>query len=400
MGLNIKISKLQNLQDLNFANKKVLLRCDINVPFDSKQALLDNTKIINLAPTVRFLLKQKAKILLISHLGRPDGQYKDHLSLKNLIPYLEKYLTIKIKFLKHLSLNDNLQSINQLKNNEIALLENLRFFKAEQDNDQEFGRLLSKLADVYINDAFSCCHRRHASIDAVTQFMPSYGGLLLKNELKTITNILNIYSKPMTLIIGGKKISTKIKTLVNLINKVDKIFIAGAMANNFLKSLGYQIGKSFYEIDNVNDATQMYVKNKDKIFLPNDFVGINNGKIVIKNIDNISQDDCLFDIGMNSCRVLKEIIENSKTIIWNGPVGFYEEPQFATASLYIANVIACCTKHQGLSSIICGGDTVAITKLSGLKDDFSYISTGGGAFLELIEKENLIGLNNLIKAKL
>ena len=396
----MKFIKLQNLKDLNFTNKKVLLRCDINVPFDNKQVLLDNTKIINLIPTVQFLLKQKAKILLISHLGRPNGQYKNHLSLKHLIPYLEKYLKIKIKFLYDSSLSNDSQNIEHLKTNEIALLENLRFCKAEQDNNKEFGQSLSKLADVYINDAFSCCHRQHASIDAVTQFIPSYGGLFLVNELRNIAYIMNKNSKPQTLIIGGKKISTKIKILVSLINKVDKVFIAGAMVNNFLKSLGYQIGKSFYEMDYIHDAEQLYTKHKNKIILPYDFIGRNNNTIFMKNINNVSKGDYLLDIGTNSCRVLEDIIKNSKTIIWNGPVGFYEEPQFAAASLYIAKAIAYYTKNQGLLSIVCGGDTVAVTKLSGLKNYFSYVSTGGGALLELIEKGDLIGFNNLIRAKI
>ena len=396
----MKFIKLENLKNLDFTNKKVLLRCDINVPFDNEQVLLDNTKIINLIPTVQFLLKQKAKILLISHLGRPNGQYKDHLSLKHLIPYLEKYLKIKIKFLYHSSLSSGSQNIDRLKTNEVALLENLRFCKAEQDNNKEFAQSLSKLADVYINDAFSCCHRQHASIDAVTQFIPSYGGLLLVSELHNIAYIMNKNSRPQTLIVGGKKISTKIKILVSLINKVDKVFIAGAMVNNFFKSFGYEIGKSFCEIDYIDDAKELYTKHKNKIILPYDFIGRSNNKIFIKNITDISEDDYLLDIGINSCRVLEEIIKNSKTIIWNGPVGFYEEPQFAAASLYIAKVIAYYTKNQGLLSIVCGGDTVAVTKLSGLKDYFSYLSTGGGALLELIEKGNLIGFNNLIRAKI
>jgi phosphoglycerate kinase len=252
-----------------------------------------------------------------------------------------------------------------------------------------------------VNDAFSCCHRKHASIDSITQFLPSYAGLLLVNELENLSHVFSKNTRPQTLIIGGKKISTKIQILEHLANKVDKIFIAGAMVNNFLKALGHEIGTSFYEVDYVKDAKNIYEKYKEKIILPNDFIGKNgDNKIFVKDINDISSRDCMLDIGLNSCQRLCDTIKNSKAVIWNGPIGFYEEQQFAVSSLHIARAIAYYTQKNNIVSVIGGGDAVAAVKLSGLQDCFSYISTGGGAFLELLEKGDLIGFKNLKSKKI
>ena len=386
---------LKNISKKDIRNKKIFLRCDLNVPFDNNQVLLDDTRVNNIVPTVKFLLEHNCKIILASHFGRPDGQYKEDLSLKKLIPYLQEYLKVNIIFINNILSNDSIKQTNNLKTNEIILLENLRFYPEEQINDIKFAKQLSKYADIYINDAFSCCHRKHASICAITNFLPSYPGFLLANELKSLSLIYNNDYKPQTLIIGGKKISTKIKVLNHLANKVDKIFIAGAMANNFLKALGYQIGKSYFEEEYVSEAKSIYDKYQQKIILPHDFVGKNNNKVFIKDITDINNEDCMLDIGIKSCIKLESIIKNSKILIWNGPIGFYEEQYFATSSLYTARTIAYHSQKNNLISIIGGGDAVAVAKQSGLNDYFSYISSGGGAFLEIIETGDLIGFNNL-----
>ena len=387
---------LRNINDINLNNQKVFLRCDLNAPFDDNQVLLDDTRISNIVSTVEFLLQKNAKVILASHFGRPNGEYKEELSLKNLIPYLEEYLKVKIVFIEDILSTDSLTCVDKLQNGEVILLENLRFHQGEQINDNQFAQKLSKYADIYVNDAFSCCHRRHASIDAITQFLPSYAGLLLVNELENLNHVFSKNTSPQALIIGGKKISTKIKVLEHLANKVDKIFIAGAMVNNFLKALGYEIGTSFYEADYIEDAKNIYEKYKEKIILPNDFIGKNSdNKIFIKDINDISSRDCMLDIGLNSCQNLCDIVKNSKAVIWNGPIGFYEERQFAVSSLHVARAIAYYTQKNNIVSVIGGGDAVAAVKLSGLQDCFSYISTGGGAFLELLEKGDLIGFKNL-----
>ena len=395
------IINLKNINNINLNNRKVFLRCDLNVPFDDNQVLLDDTRISNIASTVKFLLQKNAKVILASHFGRPNGKYKEELSLKNLIPYLEEYLKAKVVFIEDILSADSLTRVDKLQNGEVILLENLRFHQGEQINDNQFAQKLSQYADIYVNDAFSCCHRKHASIDAITQFLPSYAGLLLVNELENLNHVFSKNTKPQILIIGGKKISTKIQILEHLANKVDKIFIAGAMVNNFLKALGYEIGTSFYEADYVEDAKNIYEKYKEKIILPNDFIGKNgDNKIFVKDINDISSRDCMLDIGLNSCQNLCDTIENSKAVIWNGPIGFYEEQQFAVSSLHIARAIAYYTQKNNIVSVIGGGDAVAAVKLSGLQDCFSYISTGGGAFLELLEKGDLIGFKNLKSKKI
>jgi phosphoglycerate kinase len=392
---------LKNINNINLNNQKVFLRCDLNVPFDHNQVLLDDTRISNIVPTVKFLLQKNAKVILASHFGRPNGEYKEELSLRNLIPYLEEYLKVKVVFIEDVLSADSLTRVDKLQSGEVILLENLRFHQGEQINDNQFAQKLSQYADIYVNNAFSCCHREHASIDAITRFLPSYAGLLLANELENLNHVFSKNTKPQTLIIGGKKISTKIQILEHLANKVDKVFIAGAMVNNFLKALGHEIGTSFYEADYVEDAKNIYEKYKEKIILPSDFIGKNSdNKIFVKDISDISSRDCMLDIGLNSCQNLCDTIKNSKAIIWNGPIGFYEEQQFAVSSLHIARAIAYYTQKNNIVSVIGGGDAVAAVKLSGLQDCFSYISTGGGAFLELLEKGDLIGFKNLKSKKI
>ena len=387
---------LKQIKPLDFKGKTVLLRCDLNVPFDDNNTLLDDTRITSLLPTIKFLMEKGAKLILASHFGRPKGKPDAKLSLARLIPYLEEYCGIAVIFIADILSQESSKIIKQADGKKLLLMENLRFYKEEEDNDKEFAQQLSQLADIYINDAFSCCHRKHSSIDSITEFMPSYPGLLLEKEVKILSNVLSFNKTPFTLIIGGKKISTKISVLKSLIDKVDKIIIAGAMANNFLKALGYEIGNSFYESNFIQEAKTFYDKHKGKIMLPCDFVGKDkNNKSFTKDLSDIAEGDCILDIGVSSCEQILGIIKTSKTVIWNGPIGFYENAQYAVSSIYIARAIAYFTKHGNLTSIIGGGDAAAVAKMSGLGHYFSYISTGGGAFLEFLEKDDLIGLKNL-----
>lgn len=392
---------LKRLEDIDLEGKSVFLRCDLNVPFDDNGALLDDSRITSVIPTINYLINNGAKIVLASHFGRPKGEVDDALSLKKLIPYLETYYLAPIQFISDIFSEESKNLIDKANAGEILLLENLRFHKGEEANDSEFAKKLSGLADVYVNDAFSCCHRKHASIDAITGFITSYPGLLMASELRNLNGAMDTDKKPQLLIIGGKKISTKLSVLKKLAKKMDKIVICGAMANNFLKSLGHDIGNSFYEPDFICEAKNIYDEYIDKIILPSDFMGKDSdNKSFIKDLADISSNDCILDIGINSCEKIWETLKASKAVIWNGPIGFYEEAQYAVSSLYIARAIAYLTKANGLISVIGGGDAAAVAKMSGLQSNFSYISTGGGAFLELLEKGDLIGLKNLREKKL
>jgi len=377
---------IKTIQNFNFINKKVLLRLDLNIPFGSDGIPLDNTRIIAVLPTLKFLLKAGAIIIIVSHLGRPNGKYNKALSLKKMIPFLKSDWQVNINFCECLlSFED--------KSARITLCENLRFYQQELDNDINFSKQLASLADVYVNEAFSCSHRFHASIVGVTAFLPSFAGLLLAKEVKNINDILHGNYKQKTAIIGGKKISTKLPLLKSLAQEVDYIFVVGAMANSLFKLLGMSIGKSFYQ--NVPEAKKMYEEYKDKIILPVDLICDNNGSVLMKDVGQISAEDIIYDIGLLSLEKMTNILHKSDLVLWNGPVGLYEQEQYAVSSLQVARVIAAATKKKKLLSIVGGGDAVAVVNKTGLAHYFSHISTGGGAFLEFLTQREIIGVKKL-----
>ena len=384
---------------IDFNQKKVLLRLDLNVPLDNGK-ISDTTRIDKIIPTISFLLKKKAKIIILSHVGRPKGKVVNELSLKPICEKLKTKININIKLI-----TKNLKEINppDLFNDEdekIVMLENLRFYAEEENNDNKFAKHLASLADIYVNDAFSCSHRAHASIAKIAKFIPSYSGLQLNLEVEALNKITSEIKKPITCIIGGSKISTKINIIKNLISKFNNIIIVGGMANNILKYKGYPIGKSIKE-ENCDKIVQeifnLSKKEKCKIIYPEDVaVGKNfNGKPEIKDLNNISKDDLILDIGPKTIKTINSVIEASKTILWNGPAGYFENPYFAEGSFEIAKKIVEKNKAKTIYSVAGGGDTVTVLNNIGVIDSFNFVSTAGGAFLEYLEGKELPGIKVL-----
>ena len=378
----MKLLKSLNREDL--AGKKVFLRLDLNVPV-SEGKIIDKERILRSKPTVDYLLKNGALVVIASHFGRPEGKHEEKYSLKFLTEELSKIFCHDVIF------ND----LNSLSHGKIILLENLRFDSREEINSEEFAKELASLADIYVNDAFSCSHRAHASVCAITKFLPSYGGLLLEEEISYLDQALSSKLSPSVVIVAGKKVSTKFEILNFLVKSADTLIIGGAMANTFLKALGYDIGNSYYESDFLDLARDFYKQNKEKIYLPNDFAVEQNNQVINKSINEISEDDVIYDLGSNSVSEIETILKNSKLVLWNGPLGFYEDSRFIKATKLVAHTIAHLTKANKITSIAGGGDIVAALELCGLKDSFTYVSTAGGAFLEYLEGKSLPALRAL-----
>ncbi|MBA8666931.1 phosphoglycerate kinase [Holosporaceae bacterium 'Namur'] len=383
--------------NLNLSGKKVFLRADLNVPLiDNK--ITDDTRIIRLVPTINFLCSKGAIIILASHFARPEGKFIPEMSLKNIVPALEKHLSCKIKFIDDCIGNKVENEINRSAAGDILLLENLRFYPEEENNDIEFAENLASLADLYVNDAFSCSHRSHASIVGITQFLPSYAGLLMEEEIANLNLVLNSKAAPRVAIVGGKKVSTKFKILSFLADKVDYLIIAGAMANTFIKAQGFEIGKSYFEDDFIGEARDFFNKTyQAKIFIPDDYVVKDavSSQIEVLDTDQLKPSSQIFDIGTTSVINICNILSSSKVVLWNGPLGLFEDEKFSTSTFFIARFIAKLTKADKLKSIVGGGDVVAAVEKSGTASSMSYISTAGGAFLEYLESGSLPGIDAL-----
>jgi len=391
------MKNIKDEPDLN--QKKVLLRLDLNVPLDNGK-ITDTTRIDKILPTINFLLRNNAKVIILSHVGRPKGKIVDKLSLKPICEELKNKLKENIKLI-----TEDLKKIKptDLFNDEsekIVMLENLRFYEDEEKNNNKFAKRLACLADIYVNDAFSCSHRAHASIFEITKFIPSYAGLQLNLEIEALTKITSEIKRPITCIIGGSKISTKINIIKNLISKFDNIIIVGGMANNVIKYKGHEIGKSIQE-DNCNQIIQeifsLSKKENCKIFYPQDVVVGKDlsGLPEVKKIDEVSADELILDIGPKSIKSINDIIERSSTILWNGPAGYFENPSFAKGSIEIANKIVEKNKDNSIYSVAGGGDTVALLNSVGAINNFNFVSTAGGAFLEYLEGKELPGIKAL-----
>ena len=385
--------------ELNLKQKKILLRLDLNVPLDNEK-ITDTTRIDKILPTINFLLKNEAKIIILSHIGRPKGKIINGLSLKPVCENLEKKLNENIKLitknLNEIDSNDLFANHNE----KIVMLENLRFYQEEEENNNEFAKRLASLADIYVNDAFSCSHRAHTSIVEITKFLPSYAGLQLNLEIDALTKITSEIKKPITCIIGGSKISTKINIIKNLIPKFNNIVIVGGMANNILNYKGFNIGKSIQEANSdqvIEEIFSLSEKNNCKIVYPEDVaVGKDlNGSAKIKGISKVSEDELILDIGPKTIQTVNKLIEKSETILWNGPAGYFENPNFAKGSLEIANKIVEKNKSNTIYSVAGGGDTVALLNGIGVISNFNFVSTAGGAFLEYLEGKKLPGIKAL-----
>ena len=391
---------MKSIQDhLNLNQKKILLRLDLNVPLKNGK-ITDTTRIDKILPTIKFLLKNKAKIIILSHVGRPKGKIINALSLKPICEDLKSKIKTNIKLItKNLK---KIKSPELFKDSEekIIMLENLRFHAEEEENDNDFAKHLASLADIYVNDAFSCSHRAHASISEITKFLPSYSGLQLNLEVNALNKVTTEIKKPITCIIGGSKISSKINIIKNLISKFDNLVIVGGMANNILKYKGYPIGLSIKEEDCnkiIEEIFSLSKKEGCKIIYPEDVsVGKNlNSSSKIKALNDVSKSDLILDIGPKTMKTIKKVIEASNTVLWNGPAGYFENPNFARGSFEIANKIVEKNKAKTIYSVAGGGDTVAVLNNMGVVNNFNFVSTAGGAFLEYLEGKELPGIKVL-----
>ena len=387
--------------DISVSGKRVIVRLDLNVPINNSK-IDDDTRIKVIEPFVNKLIENKAKVILLSHLGRPKGKAVSELSLKPIFNYLEKKLNGKIYFYQEKIDSKAVDASNKLKPGEVLLFENIRFFKEEEGDEETFAKNLSRLGDIYINEAFSCSHRKQASIHKITRFIDSYGGPLLEKEIQSINLIIKNKKKPATCIIGGSKVSTKINILSSLSKKADNLVIVGAMANNFLKFKGINVGKSLIEEGSENivkNINTLAAKNKCNIIIPVDWNTSSsvNGDPVYKSLKDMGSEDMILDIGKSTIDLISKTIDNSNTVFWNGPAGYYENKNFSTGTLSIANKIAENTKSKSLISIVGGGDTVAAIKNTGLENVFTHLSTAGGAFLESLEGKELPGIKVLKK---
>ena len=383
----------------NLSEKRVLLRVDLNVPLKDG-IITDQTRIDKILPIINFLLKKKSKILVISHIGRPKGKINEDLSLKPICENLEKKINQKINLIKEDIFKLKKEDLFKDPKDQIIFLENIRFYEEEEKNDPSFSNHLAKLGDIFVNDAFSCSHRAHASVSKITEFLPSYAGLQLKTEIDALKKVTSEIKKPIACIIGGSKISTKIGIIKNLIPKFDNIIIVGGMANNILNYQGNQIGKSVKEdncesiIDKIFQTAKLH---SCSIVYPEDVVV---GKSIedtaqIKELNKVSKDDIILDIGPKTIKKIKNIIEKSETVLWNGPAGYFENPNFANGSYEIAKKIVEKNKNNLIYSIAGGGDTIAVLNKINVINEFNFVSTAGGAFLEYLEGKELPGISAL-----
>ena len=383
----------------NLNDKKVLLRLDLNVPLKNG-VITDQTRIDKILPVIKFLLKKNSKIIIISHVGRPKGKVNKELSMKPICENLEKKINRKIKIIDSDIFKLKQEDLFKNPNDQIVFLENIRFNDEEEKNDFNFSKHLAGLADLFVNDAFSCSHRTHASVSKITEFLPSFAGLQLEIEINALKKVTTDIKKPITCIIGGSKISTKIGIIKNLIPKFNNIIIVGGMANNILSHKGISIGKSIKEDNCKTIINEIFETSKNyscEITYPEDvLVGKNfRDKSQVKELNEISEDDLILDIGPKTINKIKDIIQSSETVLWNGPAGFFENPNFANGSHEIAKAIIKNNQNNSIYSVAGGGDTIALINQINAVEDFNFVSTAGGAFLEYLEGKELPGIKAL-----
>ena len=387
-------------KDTDVSKKSILIRLDFNVPINKKK-ISDTTRIDFVIPFLKSLSDNKAKVIILSHLGRPNGKKIKEMSLYPIFQYLKKKIGEIVFFLDD-EININLKNkISNFKYGDIVLLENIRYYKEEINNNETFAKVLASFGDIYINDAFSCCHRKQASIHEIAKQINScFAGPLLKKELSSINMILEDKKKPITCILGGSKISTKIKIINNLVKTAQNIYLVGAMANNFFLYQGHKVGKSLIEKNTKKLIEEIYSNAQKfdcKIFVPIDCIVSKNFTKIgnKKNVDEIDNEDIVLDIGPKTLDNLIKKIESSKTILWNGPAGYFENSHFAEGTNQIAKKISSLTAQGKILSVVGGGDTVSAINNISQKLKFTHLSTAGGAFLEFLEGKDLPGLDVL-----
>ena len=383
----------------NLSQKKVLLRLDLNVPLKNG-VITDQTRIDKILPIINFLLSKNSRIIVVSHVGRPKGEKNTNLSMRPICKNLEKKINRRINLVSDDIFQLKKEDLFKNKDDKIIFLENIRFYREEEKNDPSFAKQLASLADLFVNDAFSCSHRAHASVSKITEFLPSFAGLQLEEELSALKKVTSEIKKPITCIIGGSKISTKIGVIKNLIPKFNNIIIVGGMANNILNHKGNQIGKSIKEENCekiINEIFEISKQHSCSIIFPIDvLVGKNlNSVSKAKELNEIEEDDLILDIGPKTINIIQKVIENSETVLWNGPAGYFENSNFANGSYEIANAIVKKNKNKSIYSVLGGGDTIALVNEIKLIKNFNFVSTAGGAFLEYLEGKDLPGIKAL-----
>ncbi|MFP4514540.1 MAG: phosphoglycerate kinase [Parcubacteria group bacterium] len=391
----MKIKTIKQIKSLK--GKTILLRLDLNVPIRRKK-VTEDYKLKMALPTINYLLEKEAKVIIISHLGRPKGKKDDKYSLEPVAKALEDLLGFNIKFSKQVVGKMVLKKAKALKNKEVMLLENLRFNPGEKENSLDFSKSLAELADIYVNDAFAVSHRAQASVDKIKKQLPSYGGLLLEKEINNLSLVIKP-KKPFLAVMGGAKISTKIKLLESLSKSADKILIGGALANTLHLAKGNEVGKSLVDKDSLA-WSKKFIKQKklkDKILLPSDFLVENIKKeIIVKNLKDLKKTDKIYDIGPDTILKFSTEIKKAQTLIWNGPLGMFENKSFKQGTISIARSLSLQSKQEAVC-IVGGGETVEALNALNYKDYINWISTGGGAMLSFLAHENMPGLKGLIK---
>ena len=386
----------KTIESIEVKNKKVLVRCDFNVPQDENGKITDNRRIVSALPTIKYLMENGAKVILCSHLGRPKGEFKEKYSLKPVAEELSKLLEKEVKLAKDIIGEDAKNLANNLQSGEVMLLENVRFHKEEEENNPEFAKELANMAEIYVNDAFGTAHRAHATTAGVADYLPAVSGFLIKKELDFMGGALENPQRPFVAILGGAKVSDKIGVIESLLEKVDTLIIGGAMAYTFLKAQGREIGKSLCEEDKIELAKSLLQKAEEKgvkLMLPVDNVVAKeaNENAETKVVTEIEAEYAGFDIGPATIEEYTKELENAKTVIWNGPLGMFEINQFAKGTMTIAEKIA----DIEAITIIGGGDSAAAIEKAGLAEKMSHVSTGGGASLEFLEGKKLPGIECL-----
>lgn len=404
---------IKSIRDLDLDNKAVLLRADLNVPIKNG-VITDNTRISKVLPTINYLRSRGAKVIILSHLGRPDGQ-PDQISLEcpllgrenlSLAPIARELKGILlgphcVEFVEDCIGQKASEAVASMRSGDILLLENLRFHKGETQNDEAFARELAKLGEIYVNDAFACSHRAHASLVKLPRLLPAAVGFLLLEEIKQIDSILDAEQKPMMAIVGGAKISTKIDLLNKLAGSVDYLFIGGILANCFLKCRGANIGASLCYSDKLDVALnilQIAEDNSCQIILPMDAIVSVNGmgtRYAPRSLADISARDLICDIGPDSIAKINQIMENCTTVLWNGPLGVCDDLSLSVGTAAVAHKIALLTSKGKIKSLVGGGDSMEIINKLKVQEEYTHLSTGGGAFLKYIENRSLVALEGL-----
>ena len=388
----------KTIKDIDLKGKKVLVRCDFNVPMDEEKNITDNTRIVAAMPTIKYLLENNCAVILCSHLGRPKGEFKPEFSLQPVAKELSKLLGKEVIMAKDVVGEDATSKAKNLQSGEVMLLENVRYHREETDNDPEFAKKLADMAEIYVNDAFGAAHRAHASTAGVANYLPAVSGFLIEKELQFLGKALNNPERPFVAILGGAKVSDKIGVIDSLLEKVDTLMIGGGMAYTFFKAQGYEVGNSLCELDKLDLAKEAMKKaeaNGVKLMLPVDtkvgkeFKPDTESKTVAWT--EIPEGWEGFDIGEKTIEMFCNELKTAKTVVWNGPLGLFEFDQFAIGTNEIAKTLA----KIDATTIIGGGDSAAAVKKAGLEDKMTHISTGGGASLEFLEGKKLPGIECL-----